>query len=134
MTDEVVITIDDLYPVLEGMCYPIQGDDIGRLEYLIQLMTDRVKLNINSDIIPQSLKTTVIDMICGEFLAGRYATGDLSNFDFEASVKRISEGDTTVEYAYGSGSSTPEQRFKAYVDTLRNPPPYVFSSVRKLRW
>lgn len=133
-TDEEFITLDDLYDALEGMCYPVKGDDISRLEYLTQLISDRVKLNINSNTIPESLKSTVIDMICGEFLAGKYATGDLSNFDFDASVKRISEGDTTVEYAYGSGSTTPEQRFKTYVDAMRNPPPYVFSSVRKLRW
>lgn len=134
MSETVVITVDDIYDALGNLCYPVSGDDESRIEYLINLMTDRVKLNINQNAIPESLRTTVIDMVCGEFLAGKYATGDLSNFDFEASVKRISEGDTTVEYAYGSGSSTPEQRFKSYVDALRNPPLYVFSSVRKLRW
>lgn len=134
MSETVVITRDDVYDALGDLCYPVSGEDESRVEYLINLMSDRVKLNIHSDSIPESLKTTVIDMICGEFLAGKYATGGLSNFDFEASVKRISEGDTTVEYAYGSGSSTPEQRFKAYIDALRNPPAYVFASVRKLRW
>lgn len=134
MSETVVITPEDIYSALGDLCYPVGGEDASRIEYLIELMSDRVKLNINRDSIPESLRTTVIDMICGEFLAGKFAMGELNNFDFEASIKRITEGDTTVEYAYGSGSLTPEQKFKAYVDTLRNPPAYVFSSVRKLRW
>lgn len=131
----VEITLDEVYDLLADLGYPIVPEDQGRVEYLIQLMTEKVKLNTHLDGVPESLHNTVLGMVAGEFLAGKFAIGALDDNIIATAVKRISEGDTTVEYAVGQGGDkTPSERFKSYIDALRSPPDYVFASVRRMKW
>lgn len=128
------VTLEAVIERLGTLGYTVvEGDDVA-INYLIDKIENSVKLDTNYVDFPIELLQMAIDMVCGEFLQTKYALGQLTDFDFSGSVKRITEGDTTVEYAYGSGSKTPEERFTAYIDTLRVPDKSMIAAVRRLRW
>ena len=129
-----VVTVEDVYARLDSLGYSVVPEDARTIEYLIDRIVNKIMLNTNSATFPEQLLQMAIDNICGEFLAGKYAIGQLQGYDFTGAVKRISEGDTTVEYAYGSGSKTPEERFVAYIDKLRKLDRDMLAAVRSLRW
>ena len=131
---EAVVKVEDVYARLDSLGYSVVPEDARTIEYLIDRIINKIALNTNYATFPEQLLQMAIDMICGEFLYGKYAIGQLTGYDFKGAVKRISEGDTTVEYAYGSGSKTPEERFVAYIDKLRKPDKDMLAAVRSLRW
>lgn len=131
---EAVVKVEDVYARLDSLGYSVVPEDARTIEYLIDRIVNKIALNTNYATFPEQLLQMAIDMICGEFLYGKYAIGQLNGYDFKGAVKRISEGDTTVEYAYGSGSKTPEERFVAYIDKLRKPDKDMLAAVRSLRW
>lgn len=106
------------------------------VEYAINLAAEKIKSHINRSEIPDGLKYTWIDMSAGLFLFDLKSSGQLGDgFDFSQAVKRISEGDVSVEYAGESdGSSTPESRFDNLINSLINPPACLFSRYRRLVW
>lgn len=134
MPNGAVISVEDVYVRLETLGYAIVPEDEYTVEYLISKITNNLSLNTNNTTLPEELLQMAIDMICGEFLCTKYAIGQLTGYDFNGAVKKIQEGDTTIEYAYGSGSKTPEERFVAYIKELRTPNPEMLSAVRRLRW
>lgn len=134
MTFGAVDVMDEVFHRLDSLGYSPVPEDTRTIDYLLEKISNKVKLNTNRTELPDELLQMVIDMVCGEFLQAKYATGKLTGFDFSGSVKRISEGDTTVEYAYGSGSKTPEERFVAYLKVLREPNRDMLAAVRRLRW
>ena len=129
-----VVKVEDVYARLDSLGYSVVPEDAKTIEYLIDKIVNKIAVNTNYVTFPEQLLQMVIDMICGEFLYGKYAIGQLQGYDFNRAVKRISEGDTTVEYAYGSGSKTPEERFLAYIDKLRKPDRDMLAGVRMLHW
>ena len=84
--------------------------------------------------LPEELLETVVDMAAAQILMARKATGALEGYDFAAAVKSIQEGDTTVSYAVGEGSQTPEQRFDALMSSMAAPPIQSHLRYRRLQW
>lgn len=68
--------------------------------------------------IPEILDPRIIDRVCCEFLFYKKNSGSLPNFNYDAVIKSIKEGDTTITYAVGQGEDTPENRFDAFVKSL----------------
>lgn len=128
------VTVTDVAKRLESLGYTVKVDDNSTIQYLIDKVVNAIKLDTNYVEFPMELLQMTIDMICGEFLQTKYALGQLTEYDFSGSVKKITEGDTTVEYAYGSGSKTPEERFLALVKQLRTADQSQLAAVRRLRW
>ena len=128
------MTKEAVYSRLGTLGYTPTNEDDVSIEYLIEKVDNAIKLDTNYVEFPVELLQMAIDMVCGEFLQTKYALGQLTDFDFSGSVKKITEGDTTVEYAYGSGSKTPEERFLALVKQLRTPDKSQIVAVRRLRW
>ena len=131
---EAVVKVEDVYARLDSLGYSVVPEDARTIEYLIDRIVNKIALNTNYATFPEQLLQMAIDMICGEFLYGKYAIGQLTGYDFKGAVKRIAEGYTTGEYAYGSGSKTPEERFVSYIDKLRKPDKDMLAAVRSLRW
>lgn len=129
-----VVKVEDVYLRLDTLGYSVVPEDARTIEYLIDKIVNKIELNTNCVTFPEQLLQMAIDIICGEFLYGKYAIGQLEGYDFNGAIKRISEGDTTVEYAYGSGSKTPEERFVAYLDKLRKLDKDMLAAVRRMRW
>lgn len=128
------VTVEQVTERLGTLGYKVvEGDEVS-IEYLIDKIINAIKLDTNYVEFPVELLQMAIDMVCGEFLQTKYAIGQLTDFDFSGSIKKITEGDTTVEYAYGSGSKTPEERFNAFLKVLRTPDKSQIAAVRRLRW
>lgn len=128
------VTTEAVYQRLASLGYAVVPEDTSTIEYLIDKVVNAIKLDTNYIDFPIELLQMAIDMVCGDFLQTKYALGQLTGFDFSGSVKKITEGDTTVEYAFGSGSKTPEERFVAFIKQLRTPDKSQMAAVRRLRW
>ena len=68
--------------------------------------------------IPEILDPRIIDRVCSDFLYYKKNSGALEGFNYDAVIKSIKEGDTTITYAVGQGEDTPENRFDAFVKNL----------------
>lgn len=128
------VTIEAVYSRLGDLGYAVVPEDYSTINYLIDKVVNAIKLDTNYVDFPMELLQMTIDMVCGEFLQTKYALGQLTGYDFSGSIKKITEGDTTVEYAYGSGSKTPEERFLSLIKQLRTPDKSQIAAVRRLRW
>jgi hypothetical protein len=76
----------------------------------------------------------MIDKICSEFLFYKKNAGQLKNFNYEAVIRQIKEGDTTIQYAVGQGEDTPENRFDSFVKQLERGYDKWITPHRRLRW
>lgn len=134
MNSGLVIDPKEVSRRLDSLGYCVVPEDNNTIEYLIEKISQKVKLNTNAVEFPEELIHMTIDCICGEFLATKYALGQLKNFDSSGTIKRKTAGDTTIEYAYGSGDKTPEQRYVEMFNNLRKLDKDMLASVRRLRW
>lgn len=102
----------------------------------IDRAAEKIRANINRMDIPGELHYTWVDMAAGLFLFDKKAAGQLGDgFDFTALAKKITEGDVSVEFAGATdGSSTPEARFDKLINSLINPPAYLFARFRRFVW
>lgn len=125
--DDVVVRLSQLgYTAPEG----------NAVIYSIDRAAEKIKANINRTEIPEGLCHTWIDMAAGLFLFDKKTAGQLGEgFDFTAPAKKITEGDVSVEFAGAAdGSSTPEARFDKLINSLINPPAYLFARFRRFVW
>lgn len=79
-----------------GYTATIQDDDF--ITYLISKVEQDIKNTLNNTIIPDELHYIGIDMTCGEFLQNKQLTGQLGDFNADNAIKRLTEGDITIEY------------------------------------
>lgn len=102
----------------------------------IDRAAEKIRANINRMDIPGELHYTWVDMAAGLFLFDKKTAGQLGEgFDFTAPAKKITEGDVSVEFAGAAdGSSTPEARFDKLINSLINPPAYLFARFRRFVW
>ena len=120
---------------LSMLGYTVTDADKAGLEYLIHKCEVDILTNINHRELPMGLFYTLVDMVDGQFLFNKKASGGLEGFDFDAPAKSITEGDISVTFAGASdGSSSAESRFDALLDRLMHPPDSVLAAFRRLRW
>ena len=131
MYDDVVIRLLQL-----GYAVPAGDTPDTAVTYAIDRAAEKIKANINRTDIPDGLHYTWVDMAAGLFLFDKKTAGQLGEgFDFTAPAKKITEGDVSVEFAGASdGSSTPEARFDKLINSLINPPAYLFTRFRRFVW
>lgn len=107
-----------------------EADDVS-LTFGIQKTEQHIKHVCNINDVPACLEHALIDMVCGDFLITKKTLGQLTSFQIEPIVKRLTEGDTTVEY---SSTTDREATFNAYMDKLVNGHTADLIAHRKLRW
>jgi methionine aminopeptidase len=75
-------------------------------------------------------------MAVGEFLLAKktFAPDDLTTLDLSAAVKDIKEGDSSVSFAVGDASQTPEQRLTTFINYLLTYGKEQYASFRRLKW
>ena len=97
---------------------------------------NHVKNSCNISYIPKELYEIIVDRICGEFLFNKHKLNQLTleNFDFDAAVKQLQEGDTTIQFAIGEGSMTDEQKLTSLINYLLSYGEGDFVCYRKLKW
>ncbi|EGT4521944.1 TPA: hypothetical protein ACMU4L_003742 [Clostridioides difficile] len=128
--------IDDIEKRLESFEYTLKDGDKWLIDFVKEKIENIIKLDCNIKTIPIELKEIEVDMIVGEFLFTKKNMGqlDIESLNFEAVEKSISEGDTKVDFAIGSGSQTPEQCFDTLVNYLLTYGKNKILTFRCLRW
>ena len=92
----------------------VEGDELA-LDFVMKKVEQHIKHFCNIDIVPDCLEYVFIDMCCGEFLQSKKSTGQLTDLQIEPIVKRIQDGDTTVEFV---STVDNEAIFNAFVSKL----------------
>lgn len=125
---------EDVVERLESFGYEVTEADNWMIEFFIQKIENSIKADCNINAIPGELHEIAVDMVVGEFLLNKKSRGQLEGFDLEAAVKQIHEGDTSVTFAIGDGSKTPEERLDELILYLMNYGKGKFAAYRCIKW
>lgn len=122
--------LEDVKARLISLGYEALPADVWMLGFCIDKVQAHIKNNCNVAEVPEGLRPVAIDMACGEFLFGKKQSGQGVGIDFEAAVKSIAEGDTTVTFDV-SGSD--EAKYDALIKYLLHSEA-DFSAYRRIKW
>jgi hypothetical protein len=114
--------------------YVATMEDNDNIEYELNKTLNYVKNYCNITTIPEILDPRIIDRICSDFLYYKKNSGSLEGFNYDAVIKSIKEGDTTLTYAVGQGEDTPENRFDAFVKSLERGFDKWLTHYRRIKW
>lgn len=91
--------LDKIKLRLKSLGYEVvEGDDFA-LNFVMSKVEQHIKHYCNINAVPECLEYVFIDMVAGEFLQSKKSTGQLSALQIEPIVKKIQDGDTTVEFS-----------------------------------
>ena len=119
---------------LKQLGYIATEEDNDRIDYELQSVTNYTLNYCNITEIPPIVEPKLIDRVCSYFLFFKKNSGSLENFNYDAVIKEIKEGDTTVKYAVGQGEDTPENRFDTFVKQLERGYDKWITPHRRIRW
>ena len=125
---------NDVIQRLEMLGYVYSPTDDDQIEFELNKTLDYVMNYCNITTIPEILDKRIIDRVCGSFLYYKKNSGSLDGFNYDAVIKSIKEGDTTLTYAVGQGEDTPENRFDSFVKSLERGFDKYLTPHRRLRW
>lgn len=126
--------IFDVSKLLESLGYVLKPEDDWLLGFTIQKVENSIKNDCNVSVVPDGLYYSAVNMTVGNFLFSLKSSGKLLEFNFEAAIKQIQEGDTSITFAIGDGSTTPEKRFDSLISYLMNFGKGEFASHRCIKW
>lgn len=114
-----MVTIANIIDRLKQLGYVATDSDHDQINFELTKTINYVINNFTrTNDIPEVLDPRIIDRVCSDFLYYKKNSGSLEGFNYDAVIKQIKEGDTTIQYAVGQGEDTPENRFDAFVKSL----------------
>lgn len=119
---------------LAQLGYTATEDDSEQIDFELNKFINYSLNYCNITSIPEIVEPRLIDRVCSEFLFYKKNSGSLEGFNYDNVIKRIKEGDTTIDYAVGSGEDTPENRFDSFVKRLERGYDKWLTHYRRLRW
>lgn len=119
---------------LRQLGYTVRPGDFEQVQFELTKTLNYVRNFCNRNDIPEILDPRIVDRVCSDFLYYKKNSGSMSGFDYDAVIKSIREGDTTVTYAVGQGEDTPENRFDTFVKSLERGFDKWLTCHRKMRW
>lgn len=119
---------------LSQLGYTATEEDYVRIDYELESVTNYTLNYCNITEVPPIVEPKLIDRVCSYFLFYKKNSGSLENFNYDAVIKEIKEGDTTVKYAVGQGEDTPENRFDSFVKQLERGYDKWLVPFRRIRW
>jgi hypothetical protein len=128
------IGIEDVKDRLQMLGYIASDEDDESIAFELTRVINYVKNYCNITEIPSILNLRIIDRVCADFLYYKKNSGSLEGFNYDAVIKQIKEGDTTISYAVGQGEDTPENRFDSFVRQLERGFDKWITPHRRLRW
>ena len=129
-----MVAFEHIVKRLAQLGYVVEDYDHDVIEFELDKIINYVKNYCNITEIPTIVEPRMIDRVCSEFLFYRKNSGALEGFNYDAVIKSIKEGDTTITYAVGQGEDTPENRFDAFVKSLERGFDKWITPYRRLRW
>lgn len=123
--------IENVKQRLKSLGYECVESDDFALDFVIKKAEQHIKHFCNISSVPDCLEYAMIDMVCGDFLMQKKTMGQLTSIQIEGIVKRLTEGDTTVEY---NVTTDREATFNAYLDKMVTGHKADLLAHRKLRW
>lgn len=129
-----MVTTELVTERLRQFGYEVEEREIPQIRFELETILNYVKNYCNITIIPDILDNRIIDRVCSAYLFNKKNTGTLANFDYELVIKKITEGDTSIQYATGQGEDTPENRFDSFVKQLERGFDKWITPHRRLRW
>ena len=129
-----MVTREQVIERLEQLGYVCTQEDNDQIEFELTKILNYVKNYCNITDIPEILDYRIIDRVCADFLYFKNNSGSLKGFNYDAVIKSVKEGDTTLTYAVGQGEDTPENRFDAFVKQLERGFDKWITPHRRLRW
>lgn len=113
-----MVTHEQIVARLKHLGYTYTDEDYDAIEFELNKTINYVINNFTRSTVPDILDPRIIDRVCADFLFYKKNSGSLEGFNYDAVIKQIKEGDTTIQYAVGQGEDTPENRFDAFVKSL----------------
>ena len=129
-----MVTNEHIVKRLGQLGYTATDEDSAIIDFELEKILNYVMNYCNITEIPNILDPRIIDRICGEFLFYQKNSGNLEGFDYDAVIKEIKEGDTTLKYATGSDGDTAESRFDKFLNKMERGFDKWLVPYRKLRW
>lgn len=129
-----MITREQVVKRLDMLGYTATPEDYDHIDFELEKTLNYVKNYCNITEIPEILDYRIADRVCSEFLHYKKNCGSLNGFNYDAVIKQIKEGDTTIQYAVGQGEDTPENRFDSFVKSLERGFDKWCTPHRRLRW
>lgn len=129
-----MVTREQIVKRLKMLGYTATVEDNDHIDFELEKIINYVKNYCNITEIPGILDYRITDRVCSEFLNYKKNSGNLEGFNYDAVIKQIKEGDTTISYAVGQGEDTPENRFDSFVKSLERGFDKWITPHRKLRW
>lgn len=129
-----MVTREKIIERLTMLGYTATEADYPAIDYELQEIINYTLNYCNITEVPEIVEPRLIDRVCSNFLYYKKNSGSLEGFNYEAVVKSIKEGDTTLTYAVGQGEDTPENRFDAFVRELYKSYDKWITPHRRIRW
>lgn len=129
-----MVVIQDVIDRLKQLGYVTTDSDTDHIYFELNKTLNYVMNHCNITTIPEILDPRIVDRVCSDFLYYKKNSGSLEGFNYDAVIKSIKEGDTTIQYAVGQGEDTPENRFDAFVKSLERGFDKWITPHRRLRW
>jgi hypothetical protein len=129
-----MVVRQDITERLKQLGYTAKSADNTQIDFELEKILNYVKNYCNINTIPDIINPRIIDRVCCEFLYYKKNSGSLDGFNYDAVIKSIKEGDTTISYAVGQGEDTPENRFDSFVKSLERGFDKWITPHRRLRW
>lgn len=129
-----MVTRQNVIDRLKQLGYNYTETDNEQIDFELEMTLNYVKNYCNITEIPEILDKRITDRACAYFLFYKKNSGSLDGFNYDAVIKSIKEGDTTLTYAVGQGEDTPENRFDSFVKSLERGFDKWITPHRRLRW
>lgn len=129
-----MVTRQHIIDRLTQLGYTATAEDNDHIDYEMEKIINYTLNYCNVREVPEIVEMRLIDRVCSEFLYYKKNSGSLAGFNYEAVIKQIKEGDTSITYAVGQGEDTPENRFDAFVKQLERGYDKWLVPHRRLRW
>ena len=129
-----MVVRDDVIKRLKHLGYTATENDYDHIDFELKKTLNYVMNYCNITTIPEIIDIRIVDRVCAYFLFYKKNSGSLDGFNYDAVIKSIKEGDTTLTYAVGQGEDTPENRFDSFVKSLERGFDKWITPHRRLRW
>jgi hypothetical protein len=129
-----MVVREDVIARLKQLGHTATEEDYPSIDFELDKTLNYVLNYCNITTIPEILNPRIIDRVCADYLFYKKNSGSLDGFNYDAVIKQIKEGDTTIQYAVGQGEDTPENRFDSFVKSLERGFDKWITPHRRPRW